>query len=125
LHSSVLEEKALRQTVVATQKNKMTAIVQIGDMGHLDLVQSLSPHAIAFGDDTAGTLEDSLTQLAACRDTFPAYTQILLMHCLETVDEVEAALEQRVHAIIVSEALLRQEKRITRIRRLINHPMAT
>lgn len=125
LHSSVLEEKALRQTVVATQKNKMTAIIQISHMGQLELVQSLSPHAVAFGDDGSGTLEDSLTQLAACRDTFPAYTRLLLMHCLETVEEVEAAIEARVHAVIVSEALMRNEKRINKIRRLVNHPMAT
>ncbi len=125
LHSSVLEEKALRQTVVATQKNKMTAIVQISHMGQLGLVQSLSPHAIAFGDDGTGTLEESLKHLAACRDTFPAYTRVMLMHCLETVEEVEAALEARVHAVIVSETLMRQDKRISKIRRLVNHPMAT
>jgi indole-3-glycerol phosphate synthase len=125
LHSSVLDDKALRQTVVATQKNKMVAIVQISHMGQLGLAQTLSPHAIAFGDDRAGTLEDSLTQLSACRDEFPAYTQVLLSHCLETVDEVEAALQVRVHAIIVSESLMRQDKKIAKIRRLINHPMAT
>lgn len=125
LHASVLEAKVLRQTVVATQKNKMAAIVQVSDMGQLPLVQSLSPHAVAFGDAQSGTLEDSLTQLSACRDSFPAHIQVMLMHCLETVDEVEAALQVRVHAVIVSEALMRQEKKITKIRRLINHPMAT
>lgn len=123
LYSSLLDTNGLRRVVGATQRWKMAAILQIEDESGLEAVRLLSPHAVAYGDDLSGSFERSLSQLIAIREALPAHTRVMFMHSLQTLDEVEAALTARVHAVIVGEALLKSERKIARVRELVQHPM--
>jgi indole-3-glycerol phosphate synthase len=124
LHGSLLDPATLRRVVGATQRAKMSAILQVESHDTLELAASLSPHAVAFGDELSHNVERSLQNLIMVRNEIPTHTRVFLMHTLETLDEVEAALQARVHAIIVGDVLLKNEKKIARVRELIGHPMA-
>lgn len=125
LYASLLDAATLRRVVSATQRWKMTAVVQMDDTSQLPLVETLSPHAIAYGDDLSGKLELSLKELAALRNHLPTHIRVLLMHCLQTLEEVEAVLALNIHGIIVGDALLKNEKKAARLRQMIGHPMAS
>lgn len=124
LYASLLDGATLRRVVSATQRWKMTALIQMDDLNMLPAVEILSPHAIAYGDDLSGKLERSLKDLGAIRHKLPLHTRVLLMHCLQSLEEVEAALALNVHGIIVGDALLKNEKKAAHLREIIGHPMA-
>ncbi|MCU0513021.1 MAG: hypothetical protein MUE40_10665 [Anaerolineae bacterium] len=124
LYSSLLEAAMLRRVVGATQRWKMTALLQVEDESALATIRALSPHVVAYGDDLSGTFERSFNELRRLRPEIPPHTRVMFMHSLQTLDEVEAALSLRVHAIIVGDALLRQEKKAARLRQLIQHPLS-
>jgi indole-3-glycerol phosphate synthase len=105
--------------VGAAQRNKMTVLLKIETPESLELAYTLSPHGIAYGDPLYGRLEQTIQELKEVRAALPAYLRVMLMHPLQTLDEVEAALSVRVHALLLGDALLNNEKKVQQVRLLI------
>jgi len=119
LPSSVLDESLLRTLVSASQRNRMTAIVQVENEEAMEYALSLSPHVIglcATGDD--GRLDmDMLRQL---RPMIPHHIRVMITTPLEAPDEVKAAVQLGVDAILIKESVLSDSDRIQRIQALLN-----
>jgi len=65
---------------------------------------------VAVGDNLSSDVQTSLDILNAIRGHLPFYTKTMLMNCLKTLDEAEAAIEAGVEALIVGAQLLKPEK---------------
>jgi indole-3-glycerol phosphate synthase len=118
LYSAVLEPDALRQLVSTAQRWKMSVFVQISEAHELETAISLSPHVLCFGEILSRNIQRTIEQVNAIRPQIPSFVHLMLMHTLQTVDEVEATLQADVDAIIVSEDLLKQERAARQIREL-------
>lgn len=120
LYASLLEERILRRVVSMTQRWKMSTIIQVRNNDELEMANTLSPHAIAFGDNLSRSVEASIMDLARMRRNIPWHTRIMLANCLRSLSEVEAALEARVDAIFVGEEILKSVQQAARLRELIS-----
>ncbi len=118
LYSAVLEPAMLRRVVSMAQRWKMSVFVQLDETQELETALSLSPHVLCFGEILSRNIQRTVEQVNALRSQIPGYVHLMLMHTLQTVDEVELALQAQVDALIVSEDLLKQERSARQIREL-------
>lgn len=121
IYASLLEPAMLRRVISMTQRWKMTSMVQVTTPEELELACSLSPHMICYGDNLSSNVARSVQELTALREMIPHHIQFMLMHCLNTLDDVRAALSVGVNALLVGDALLNQERRAEHLRRLTGH----
>jgi indole-3-glycerol phosphate synthase len=119
VYASLLDEQRLRQTVGTAQRWKMSTIVQVSDSRDLEAAQTLSPHALSFGDNLSSNIGASVSDILSVRDKLPSHYRVLLTHSLHTLDEVELALSARVDALIVDEDLLKHERSAKMLHSLI------
>lgn len=117
-YSSVLDEDALRQTVTLAQRWRMSIFVQTKTLQQVPTACDLSPHVIAYGDVTDSSLAVVLEEYPNLRALVPRHIKLMVLNCLETLDEVEAVLACGVCAIIVSHDLLRGSNAV-RLRALV------
>lgn len=110
LYSSLLPIDELRRVVSMTQRWKMTVILQFNEPDNVEIIDQLSPHVVAVGDNLSSSVENSLNILKMIQNQLPYYTKVMLMNCLRELDEVEAALEAGVEALIVAANLLKPDK---------------
>jgi indole-3-glycerol phosphate synthase len=106
LYASALEKTLLRTLVSATQRNRMTAIVEVRSYEELDYALSLSPYVIGISSRdlfTPGFHSDQLHQL---RPRIPANIRVMLTDGLTTLPEIEAAIKMGVDAVLVEGGLL-------------------
>ncbi len=108
LSAAILDNDTLRRMISATQRNLMTAIVQVHNTNELRYAISLSPHVICLSTDNPMTpeIELDLEMTRRLRDMIPAHTRVLIGENLTTVDEVKAIAHLDVDAIMVSEQLM-------------------
>jgi len=118
LYSAVLEPDMLRTLVSTAQRWKMSVFVQITETNELEIALSLSPHVLCFGEILSRNIRRTIEQINAIRPQIPGYVHLMLMHTLQSVDEVELALKSNVDAIVVSEDLLKQDRTAKRINEL-------
>lgn len=118
LYSAVVKPDILRRVVSMAQRWKMSVFVQIEESHDLELALTLSPHVLCFGEILSRNVRRSIEHLNALRPQIPRYVQLMLMHTLQSVDEVHMALAADVDAIIVSEDLLKQERAAQQVREL-------
>ncbi len=118
LYSAVHEPEALRQLVSTAQRWKMSVFVQISETHELETALTLSPHVLCFGEILSRNIQRTIEQVDFIRPHIPGYMRLMLMHTLQTVDEVELALQADVDALFVSEDLLKSERSAQRIRNL-------
>lgn len=119
-YSGLTEKQTLRRIVSMAQRWKMTTIVQVSHEDDLDLATTLSPHALAFGDNLSGDVRGTVNELVAVRDALPQFTKVLLTHVLGSIEDVVLALTADVDALLVDEALLKSERTAAAIRELID-----
>ena len=110
LYASLLPEEKLRRVVTMTQRWKMFTLIQVNDIAELKIAKSLSPHVLCFGDNLSSNIEATVNDLRLVQDELPMHSKVMLMHTLDSIDEVEAALQARVDGVIVSEELVKNEK---------------
>jgi indole-3-glycerol phosphate synthase len=106
LYSSILDRPQLRTLVSATQRNRMTAIVEVRDLPELEYALSLSPYVIALTPDDPRTPvlnPDSLTELRAM---IPSSSRVILSTPLASIEDVREAIKLKVHAVLIEENLL-------------------
>lgn len=117
-YGSVLDETSLRQAVTLAQRWRMSIFVQTKTLEQVPTVCDLSPHVIAYGDATDSNLALMLEEYPHLRPLVPRHIKLMLLNCLETLDEVEAVLACGVCAVVVSHELL-QGSYAARLRALV------
>lgn len=118
-YSSIIEQQALRKVVSMTQRWKMSTILQIANDHDLDYALSLSPHALAFGDNLSENLGENAEYLAAVHEHLPSHYNVLLSQTLHSIDEVQVAVDAGVDAVIVDETLMKHQPSAEKIKTLI------
>lgn len=106
LYTSILDDQALHNTVSLTQRWRMAAILQIQTEADLRYVRELSPHVVAVGTPRTTDTGNDLTLLHHLRSQITYNVHCMLLDCLQTLDEVYAAVEMGVDAIIVDDRIL-------------------
>lgn len=119
LYGSLVEKQQLRRMVSMTQRWKMSTIVQISNEDELQHALTLSPHALAFGDNLSGNIEASIEDLKSVEHLLPTFCKICLMHTIYTIDDLTLALEAPVDAVIIDELLLKHDRSATEIHEMI------
>ncbi len=106
LRASTMDNNLLRTLVSTTQRNRMTAIVEVNNLEEVTYAQSLSPYVIAISRMDAWTGESSLIPTADLRAAISGNTRVILAESLATFEDVQAAVDLQVDAVIVEPNLL-------------------
>lgn len=119
LYSSLLEPRLLRATATIAQRWRFTVFIQVSTAEELAAANALSPHVLCYGEPEATDALERAQELGALRAQVPYHTKLMLMHTLQTLDEVEAAVTNGATGIIVAPHLLRGD--YARKLRLLTH----
>jgi len=119
LYTSILDTLTLRRVVSATQRWRMTAILQVNETDHIEEATELSPHVIAVGDDLFFRKERDLPLLKYMSQHRPHNTRLMPFGCLKTLEDVNAVLEIGVDAVMVDEALTRPRYEYEQLRLML------
>ncbi len=119
LYADILDTGMLRTLVSATQRNRMTAIVQVNDARQLAFAQFLSPQAIALGDQRVPFSAAPMDTLWRLRMSIPRSTRVMIGYVLETLDDVEAVAPLCPDAVLLGETLLANDDLTATIRRTL------
>jgi indole-3-glycerol phosphate synthase len=124
LYGSLLPQDLLRRVVTMTQRWKMFTLIQLNNASELHFVKTLSPHVLCFGDNLSSHVENTVTELKGITDELPMHSKVMLMHTLQSLDEIELALEANVDGLIVSEDVIRHDRYSRVLRRMIEEAEA-
>ena len=119
-YASILPVQKLRSVISMTQRYKMTAILQINSVAHLEYIYELSPHVISIGDPESENVENAIQMVAEFKPHIPFYCRTMLSNTLYTVEEVEMAVQAGVDAVIVSDEVYATPRKIEQMRKLVN-----
>ncbi|MCA0455516.1 MAG: hypothetical protein LCI00_16195 [Chloroflexi bacterium] len=106
LRTSALDKNLLRTLVSTTQRNRMTAIVETNSVDEIIHAVGLSPYVIAISQIDAWTGAPVKTPAAELRAHIPAGTRAMLAESLGTLEEIQAAVNLQVDAVIVEPELI-------------------
>lgn len=108
LSSAILDNDTLRKMISDTQRNLMTAVVQVHNLEELEFAISLSPHVISISTDNPFTpeIELDLSMTRRMRDMVPGHTRVMISENLKTLDDLKAVASLDVDAVMVSDHLL-------------------
>jgi len=101
LRAATMDNNPLRTLVSTTQRNRMTAVVEVNTIDEVIYAQSLSPYVIAISQIDAWTGEASNVPAAKLRAAITGTTRVILAESLSTVEDVRAAIDLQVDAVIV------------------------
>jgi indole-3-glycerol phosphate synthase len=115
IYASILDGAAQRLLVSATQRNRMTAIVQVGNEGELTSALAISPQVIALhtGDHL------NVDVIKRLREQIPLHIRTFISHPLSTMEEVQAMSNLRADAVLISGALGEQRQVVSTLRQLL------
>ncbi|MBN8621496.1 MAG: hypothetical protein J0L63_21465 [Anaerolineae bacterium] len=102
LRSSILEPQLLRSLVSATQRNRMTAVVEASTLAEVEYALSLSPYVIALSSRNPLTGQPNNTPIQQLRTVIPSSQRIMLAESLDTLEEAEMAAALNVDAVLVN-----------------------
>lgn len=119
LHGTLLPRDMLRRAVSATQRWKMTAIVQVATPGDLEYANLLSPHIIFYGDNLSDPLQPTARELKTLRRRIPNHTRFMLSHALQTPEDARLAMAADVGGVLLHEDLLYQPRLLDDVRRIL------
>jgi indole-3-glycerol phosphate synthase len=112
LSAAVLDNALLRRLTSDTQRNRMTAIVEVHNHDELVYALSLSPHVIGLSSDNPFTpeIELDLEATRRLRDLIPSHIRVMVMEKLRTLEDFEMIASLDVDAIMVDEQFLDRTK---------------
>ncbi len=90
----------------ATQRNRMTAIVEVSTPSEVEYALSINPYVIAISQRHFWSGEVNPIPASELRAMIPSPTRVMLADALESLNEVRAALALDVDAVLVDEGLL-------------------
>lgn len=117
IYAGILDVAAQRLLVSATQRNRMTAIVQVSSDAELAAALAISPQVIALhiGDHL------NIETLRVLREKIPLHIRTFIAHPLSTIEAVQAVASLRADAVLISGALCEQPDVVTKLRQILQH----
>ena len=109
LCSTIVTPADLRVLVSATQRNRMTAIVEVRNQTEIEYALSLSPDVNGLSGRDLHSRDVNTAHLPELRSLIPPSIRVMLMDSLHTLDQVHMAVSMGVNAIVVDEMLLDSE----------------
>jgi indole-3-glycerol phosphate synthase len=106
LSSAILEQTSMRALVSSTQRNRMTAIVEVCTPGELEYALSLSPYVIGITNRNPITGEIMSEQISQLRELIPPNIRVMLTDGLGSPEEMAVAAELKVDAVLITETIL-------------------
>lgn len=125
LRANILEPNVLRSLVSSTQRNRMTAIVEVRSQRELEYALTLSPYVIAIHLADFQTFEMTDLTNFQIRPLVPSSIRVMVTDGLKTVEAVQSAVNMGVDAVLVDEGLLDDAGQVADLRyalRRPNHP---
>lgn len=119
-YATLLPEDKLRRVISMTQRYKMTSILQINSIAHLEYMYHLSPHVISIGDPENENLEKALEMFKVFEPHIPFFSRTMLSNTLRSVDEVEMAIKAGVDAVLVGDEVYTTSRKTEQMRKLVN-----
>lgn len=119
LYAELLTQQALRNLVSATQRNRMTAIVEVNNHDELDYALSLSPYVIGLSRHDLRTGKMQPAPLAEMRARIPGNIRVMMTDALCSMEDVRMAASLRVDAVILAEELLQDESLMRQVRPML------
>lgn len=119
-YSSLLKAPQLRRVISMTQRYKMTAIIQINSIAHLEYIYELSPHVISIGDPESENVNKAIEMFKIFQPHIPFYCRTMLSNTLYTLQEVEMAINAGVDAVVVSDEVYSTPRKIDQMKQLVN-----
>lgn len=117
LRSSILDSAQLRALVSATQRNRMTAIVEVHNRAELEHALGLSPYVISLNRYDPRTETDSPDTPETLRALIPSSSRVILSEMLTSLEAIQEAIRLDVHGVMVEEHLLNNPSLNTLLRR--------
>ncbi|MBL8163880.1 MAG: hypothetical protein JNJ61_17970 [Anaerolineae bacterium] len=105
LRASLLEQSKLRALVSATQRNRMTAIVEVRTPAELNYALSLSPYVIGICPQDFRS-ENPLAPEWLIRPLIPHNIRVMVTEGLHSLEAVQTAVQIGADAVLVDAALL-------------------
>lgn len=119
-YGAILSKDNLRRVVSMTQRYKMTSILQINSIAHLEHMYDLSPHVISIGDPESENIEKALEMFKVFQPHIPFFSRTMISNTLHTIEEVEMAVKAGVDAVLVSDEVYATSRKIEQMRKLVN-----
>lgn len=119
-YASILTAQKLRSVISMTQRYKMTSILQINSMAHLEYIYELSPHVVSIGDPESENVDKAIQMAESFKPHIPQHCRTMLSNTLYTIEEVEMAIQAGVDAVIVSDEVYTTTRKIEQMRKLVN-----
>ena len=115
VYANILDVAAQRLLVSATQRNRMTAIVQVGSENELASALAISPQVIALhtGDHL------NIDALRVLREQMPLHIRTFVTHPLSTMEEVKVVSSLHPDAVLISGTLSEQRETVTTLRQIL------
>jgi indole-3-glycerol phosphate synthase len=115
LPASVLDRALLRTLVSVSQRNRMTAIVQVQNEDEMDYALSLSPHVIGLSKTEPNSRRLDLETISRLRPMIPHHIRVMITDPIESPDDVKTIADLRVDAVTVNEVLLNDAEKVQRL----------
>lgn len=115
VYANILDLPTQRAVVSATQRNRMTAIVQVSNQDELTSALALSPQVIAL---ESGAQLDVLV-IKRLREQIPFHMRTFIAHPLTTVEQVKAVAELQPDAVLISGTLTEQQHVVSTLRQIL------
>jgi indole-3-glycerol phosphate synthase len=106
LCSTILDPSELRSLVSATQRNRMTAIVEVRTQQEVEYALGLSPYVIGISGRNLRTRQLDSSRLEEMRAMIPNHIHVMLMDAVTTMEELKRAVKAGVDALLIDDTLL-------------------
>jgi indole-3-glycerol phosphate synthase len=119
LSAAILDPVTLRRLISDTQRNRMTAIVEVHTVRQLERALTLSPHVIGISSDDPFTpqIELDLELTRRMRMMIPRHIRVMVLDNLSTMEHVRIVAELGVDAMMVDEHLIDVAQDAAQLRR--------
>ena len=120
LSSAIHEPPMLRTLLSATQRNRMTAIVEVYSEEDLKYALSLSPYVIGLSNFDPWTHEYMGDYISQLRPLIPANVGVMVTDGLKTIDAIKEIVALDIHALLVRETILDDPDQVARLTTILN-----
>lgn len=106
LIAALLNSTELRDLISMTQRNRMTAVVQVHNEEELRHAIAFEPRVIAINNRDIETLQVDLARTLHLRPLIPRHMAVISMGGIRTAQDVAMLQQAEVHAAVIGQALL-------------------
>ena len=120
LYASLLGFENLRNVVSLSHRLKMNTIININEIGQLDMIEPASPHAISVGGGHDFIAVRDLPLLREVRANLPYNVRLLPQGCIRSLADLEAVMSIGVNAVMLAETLIQTPGKVQQLTQIAN-----